>query len=54
MELQQLDHIKNAREKYKPEKTSCLFIAEAPPSDPDRFFYFEEVREQNSLYLENH
>lgn len=44
--------ISEARMKYQPEKITCLFIAEAPPSDEDRFFYFEEVNEQDSLYLE--
>jgi len=52
METQHLNRLKIAREKYKPAKISCLFIAEAPPSDPGRFFYFEEVREQDFLYLE--
>ena len=52
MDQDHLERIKAAREKYKPEKITCLFIAEAPPSDPDRFFYFEEVWEQDSLYLE--
>lgn len=49
------DHIiriNEARLKYKPEQITCLFIAEAPPSNEDRFFYFEDVREQDSLYLE--
>ena len=52
MEQEHLEKIKTAREKYKPEKITCLFIAEATPSAPDRFFYFEEVWEQDSLYLE--
>lgn len=47
-----IQHIEQARLKYMPEKINCLFIAEAPPSDPDRFFYFEKVWEQDSLYLE--
>ena len=49
------DHISKinaARSNYKPAKISCLFIAESPPSEEDRFFYFEEVNDQDSLYLE--
>ena len=42
-----------ARLKYKPAKITCLFIAEAPPKiDSDRFFYFEIVHKQDSLFLE--
>lgn len=52
MEQEHINRIKEAREKYKPDEIKCLFIAEAPPSDPNRFFYFEEVWEQDSLYLE--
>jgi len=52
MDQEHINRIKEAREKYKPEKIKCLFIAEAPPSAPDRFFYFEDVWEQDSLYLE--
>lgn len=52
MDNSHLDKINKARLKYKPEVIKCLFIAEAPPTDRDRFFYFENVREQDSLYLE--
>ncbi len=47
-----LESINEARLKYKPATIKCLFIAEAPPSNEDRFFYFENVLEQDSLYLE--
>lgn len=40
-----------ARENYKPENIKLLFIAEAPPEDPDRFFYFENVPTNDWLYL---
>ena len=33
--------------KYKPDKIRLLLIAEAPPSSPDRYFYFEDVREDH-------
>ena len=52
MDQVHLNRIKEARLKYKPDEIKCLFIAEAPPSSPDRFFYFEDVREKDSLYLE--
>lgn len=42
-----------ARKKYRPKKISCLFIAEAPPAeDSKRFFYFENVSKGDTLYLE--
>lgn len=52
MELEHQKKIEESRLIYKPEKITCLFIAEAPPSDPDHFFYFEEVSDHDSLYLE--
>ena len=42
-----------ARRKYRPETVNILLIAEAPPRiESRRFFYFENVRDQDSLYLE--
>lgn len=41
-----------AAAKYRPTKTSLLFVAEAPPSSLDRYFYFENVRGQDSLWVE--
>jgi hypothetical protein len=41
-----------ARRKYRPEKIRRLLIAEAPPDALDRFFYFEDVREMDYLYIE--
>lgn len=46
------DPYKQARLKYKPEEISCLLIAESPPKSEDRFFYFEDVPKQDSLFLE--
>jgi len=37
---------------YKPAEPQTLIIAEAPPCALDRFFYFEEVPRQDSLFLE--
>lgn len=41
-----------ARNKYKPKAIRVLIIAEAPPCAVDRFFYFEDVKRQDSLFLE--
>jgi hypothetical protein len=41
-----------ARNRYKPRHIRVLFIAEAPPCSLDRFFYFEDVKTQDSLFLE--
>ncbi|RYZ28679.1 MAG: hypothetical protein EOO10_08730 [Chitinophagaceae bacterium] len=38
--------------KYKPRQIKTLLIGEAPPCNLDRFFYFEEVKVQDSLFLE--
>ena len=41
-----------AREKYRPDHIRTLFIAEAPPGNTERFFYFEDVRSHDSLFWE--
>jgi hypothetical protein len=41
-----------ARNKYKPAHIRTLLIAESPPCDLDRYFYFENVPKQDSLFLE--
>lgn len=41
-----------ARNKYKPPTIRMLLIAEAPPSNLDRYFYFEDVKTHDSLFLE--
>lgn len=41
-----------ARNKYKPSSLHTLLIGEAPPCSLDRYFYFEEVPKQDSLFLE--
>ncbi len=41
-----------AREKYRPDHIKVLFIAEAPPNDPERHFYLEDVRRHDSLFWE--
>jgi hypothetical protein len=39
-----------AARRYKPEKVKLLLVAEAPPADPERYFYFPEVKERDSLF----
>jgi hypothetical protein len=48
-----MDKFELARRKYKPGTIEYLLIAEAPPkTDSNRFFYFENVMEQDSLFIE--
>lgn len=35
---------------YQPKRIKLLLVAEAPPSAQDRYFYFPEVRTQDSLF----
>jgi hypothetical protein len=41
-----------ARNKYKPARIRTLFLTEAPPDNLERYFYFEDVKKQDSLFLE--
>jgi hypothetical protein len=42
-----------ARFKYKPRSINFLLVAETPPkTNSSRFFYFENVMEQDSLFIE--
>jgi hypothetical protein len=43
-------HVK-ARSRYQPKRIKLLFVAEAPPSNPERFFYFEAVNKHDWLFL---
>ncbi len=43
--------ISKAREKYKPEKIKYLLIAEAPPDNLERFFYYPDVPSADYLFL---
>ena len=40
-----------AANKYIPLETNVLFIAESPPAAHDRYFYFEDVQEQDALWV---
>lgn len=37
--------------KYQPEHVKLLFIAEAPPEDITRYFYYEDVKTNDALFL---
>ncbi|MFT3784594.1 MAG: hypothetical protein QM770_00320 [Tepidisphaeraceae bacterium] len=39
-----------AAAKYRPSHVKLLLVAEAPPCTLDRYFYFEEVKAQDSLF----
>lgn len=43
--------LEDARLKYKPDKIEYLLIAEAPPDNIERFFYYEDVRKHDYLFL---
>jgi hypothetical protein len=47
-----MNSIESKRVEYKPRNIRLLFVAEAPPSYPERFFYFEQVHTQDSLFLQ--
>lgn len=43
--------LESARNAFKPAVARLLFIAEAPPEDVERFFYYPNVSEKDFLYL---
>ncbi len=52
MGIMNFDSRKSAADYFAPEKTSLLFLAEAPPCSLERYFYFPNVREQDALWVE--
>jgi hypothetical protein len=54
--ISDLDFLKEvyntARNKYRPRHIRVLLIVEAPPCALERFFYFGDVKKQDSLFLE--
>jgi hypothetical protein len=46
------ERYERAAVKYRPLVTRVLFVAEAPPSSLDRYFYFEDVKRKDSLWVE--
>lgn len=45
-------HYAKARNRYKPRQISMVLIVEGPPDSLDRYFYFEDVKKHDSLFLE--
>lgn len=45
-----LEKRRAAAEKYRPSRVELLLIAEAPPCDLDRYFYFEDVDRHDWLF----
>ena len=43
---------KAAAQKYQPKRIRLLLIAESPPADESRYFYFEEVKTADFLFEE--
>jgi hypothetical protein len=41
-----------ARNRYRPRQIRMVFIGEGPPDNPDRYFYFADVKKHDSLFLE--
>ncbi len=41
-----------ATQRYRPVHVKVLFVAESPPSAPDRHFYFEHVTRADTLWIE--
>jgi len=46
-----LSKLENARSKYKPTEIKVVIVAEAPPESLERFFYFENVKIADFLFL---
>lgn len=40
----------SAARRWRPDRVELLFVAEAPPSALDRYFYFEDVPAHDSLF----
>lgn len=45
-----MNKYEQARQKYLPETIRVLFVAEAPPENERRFFYYEDVKDHDALF----
>lgn len=43
--------VEKLRKSYLPQKISVLFVAEAKPDSPNRFFYYDKVASKDYLYI---
>lgn len=48
---QLIKQLEKARQKYKPETVKYLLVAEAPPDSLEHFFYYDNVRQHDYLFL---
>lgn len=48
--MNHLDALSAAARKYRPQDMKILLVAESPPQNTARYFYFEHVREHDSLF----
>ncbi|RYY58392.1 MAG: hypothetical protein EOO12_17215, partial [Chitinophagaceae bacterium] len=46
------DLYEGARHRYRPAQLRTILLTEAPPENLERFFYYEDVKRQDSLFLE--
>lgn len=44
-------NVEKLRKKYLPQKINVLFVAEAKPDNPERFFYYDNVTSRDYLYI---
>jgi hypothetical protein len=44
-------NLDSTRVKYLPSKPRIIFVAEAPPENLERFFYFEDVKTGDALFI---
>ena len=51
MALMNFDSYESAADYFAPEKTNLLFLAEAPPSSVERYFYYPDVRTNDWLWI---
>jgi hypothetical protein len=49
--VEDADRRRAAAGRYRPERIRLLLVAEAPPRDPGRYFYFPDVAAHDSLFL---
>lgn len=46
-----MNKLEEARKKYRPTEPRVIFIAEAPPENIQRFFYYEDVKTGDALFI---
>ena len=51
MVLMNFDSYESAADYFAPENTNLLFLAEAPPSSLERYFYYPNVQEHDWLWI---